>query len=82
MGLPARVRVAVILAVLVRPMLWWPALRQCARLAPLGWWRRWPFLPLPDSGVVEFRLMTAYGSQGTPKAQDLIGYLRWCADRR
>jgi len=82
MAVPARVWFAVAFAVVLRPRLWWPALRQCARLAPLGWWRRPPFLPRPDHDVVAFRLATAYGTSGRARADDLLAYLQWCAHRR
>jgi hypothetical protein len=26
-----------------------------------GWWKSWPFLPLPPSLFIKFRLDTAYG---------------------
>jgi hypothetical protein len=70
-------------AVLVRPTLWATAVVQLFRLAPTGWWRRPPFLPLPDAHFMEFRLATQYG--GTPeeararvKSSDVVDYLVWC----
>jgi hypothetical protein len=47
-------------------------------LARPGWWRRPPFLPLPDRDYVRFRLQTAYGPSGTPTGDDLVAYLNWC----
>lgn len=82
MGYSARVWVGIALAVAARPTLWWAALRQCARLARCGWFRRFPFLPVPDRGVVGFRLATAYGTEGVPSGADVVRYLRWCAARR
>lgn len=70
-----------VIAVLLRPWLWPAALR----LARPGWWRRPPFLPLPDPAYLEFRLQTMYGrSDVRPPADDLLTYLRWCRrfDRR
>jgi hypothetical protein len=49
-------------------------------LARPGWWRRPPFLPLPDPDYVRFRLQTAYGSTGTPAGDDLVAYLSWCRE--
>jgi len=61
------------------PSLWWTALVQLRRLAPRGWWRRPPFLPVPDPAYVRFRLVTMYGDEGrAPDAHDLIEYLQWC----
>ena len=44
--------------------LWATALRQGVRMCPPGWWRRPPFLPLPDREYLRFRLETQYGSGG------------------
>ena len=68
------------LALLGRPGLWPTALAQALRLAPPGWWRRRPFLPVPDPDYLRFRLETAYGSGGEPEPPDVIAYLRWCRD--
>jgi len=66
-------------AVVVRPWLWGTAVRQVGRLAPSGWWRRSPHLPLPDPGYLHFRLVTAYGGDGRePTVADLVTYLHWC----
>ncbi|MFZ4669195.1 MAG: hypothetical protein ACOYML_07850 [Microthrixaceae bacterium] len=75
-------------AVLRRPDLWATAIRQAFRLAPRGWWRRPPFLPLPAGSYLRFRMVTAYGGDGEPgheqgdgdidRAGDLITYLEWC----
>ncbi|CAB4687235.1 hypothetical protein IMCC26207_102116 [Actinobacteria bacterium IMCC26207] len=66
--------------VLGHPSLWPTAIRQMFLLAPSGWWRRAPFLPLPDAAYLRFRMVTAYGGDGTAVAQpdDLLTYLRWC----
>lgn len=69
-------------AVIRRPALWLTALRQCVRLAAPGWWRRPPFLPLPDQAYLRFRMETAYGARGVPQPEDLVGYLEWCRARR
>lgn len=68
------------LAVVVRPWLWPVAVAQGARLARKGWWRRAPFLPLPDPDYLRFRLETAYGRHGQPEARDVVAYLRWCRE--
>ena len=70
-------------AVLVRPRLWWTAIRQVFVLAPRGWWRRWPPLPMPDPAYLRFRLVTAYGtSDHAPEPGDVVAYLGWCRDWR
>lgn len=68
-------------AVLRSPSLWPTAIRQLFRLAPNGWWRRAPFLPLPDDRYLAFRMQTQYGdSDHRPEPDDVIAYLRWCRD--
>ncbi|MES2176414.1 MAG: hypothetical protein V4550_01005 [Gemmatimonadota bacterium] len=42
------------------------------------WWRRFPFLPLPATDYVRWRMHTAYGDDDhTPPADDVIRYARW-----
>jgi len=66
---------AAVLAVLARPWLWGAALR----LAPPGWWRRPPFLPLPDPDYAAFRLQTMYGNAAhAAEPADVVTYLEWC----
>jgi hypothetical protein len=64
--------------VVVRPALWGVALRSVGRLARPAWWRRKPFLPIPDRAYLRFRLETQYGADGAPAPRDLATYLRWC----
>jgi hypothetical protein len=63
-----------------RPGLWPTALVQARRIAHPGWWRRPPFLPLPDPVYLRFRMETAYGPGGEPEAADVVAYLGWCRD--
>jgi hypothetical protein len=72
---------AVVLAVAVRPGLWATAIGQVFRLSPVGWWRRAPFVPVPDPEYVRFRVATQYGGSGgagSPDPNDVVEYLRWC----
>lgn len=65
-------------AVLARPRLWPAAFRQLRVLAPEGWWRRAPFLPLPDRDWMAFRLTTAYGDPAARlDPDDFVTWLRW-----
>jgi hypothetical protein len=64
------------------PGLWPTAVGQAGRLARPRWWRRAPFLPLPDPAYVRFRLDTQYGPGGSPDPEDLVVYLRWCKQER
>lgn len=66
------------LAVARRPSLWGVAAAQVFRLARRGWWRRPPFLPVPDREYLRFRLETQYGSDREPTPGDVVTYLHWC----
>lgn len=69
----------VIGAVIVRPHLWVVSVRQVLRLAPAGWWRRRPWLPIPDRDYLRFRMVTAFGPDGgPPPAREVVSYLEWC----
>lgn len=64
---------------IVRPSLWPTAIAQARRFAPDGWWRRPPFLPVPDPDLLAFRATTQYGDpQHPPTPADLISWLEWC----
>jgi hypothetical protein len=67
-----------------RPTLWPAAFGALRRLAPQRWWRRPPFLPVPDAAYWRFRMETAYGNDapGRPSAEDIVDYLRWCQRSR
>lgn len=42
------------------------------------WYRRFPFIPLPDREYVRWRMDTAYGSpDAVPPADDVERYVRW-----
>lgn len=71
-------------AVARRPALWPAALGAARRLVPSGWWRRPPFLPLPDAAYWQFRMETAFGTdpRRRPSAQEIIEYLAWCQRSR
>ncbi|MBK9181210.1 MAG: hypothetical protein IPM45_16920 [Acidimicrobiales bacterium] len=81
---PARAWVGpAVVAVLARPRLWGTAVVELARLAPRGWWRRTPHLPLPDPAYLAFRMQTAYGSTGRPpRPADVVTWLGWCRQLR
>ena len=69
----------VAVAVASRPGLWITALRQVRALAVPGWWRRRPWLPVPDAAYMRFRMVTQYGDPGhRPEPADVVAYLHWC----
>src|SRR5207248_11135759 len=67
-------------AVLGRPGLWPTAVGQAVRLARPGWWRRPPFLPVPDPDYVTVRLEADHGPHRTPAGGGLVAYLNWCRE--
>ena len=72
-------------AVARHPSLWVGAGGALWRLAPAGWWRRRPFLPVPDDSYWRFRLETASGGDGGDarlSGDDVVAYLRWCRRMR
>jgi len=43
-----------------------------------GWWRNFPFLPLPDPEYMRWRMYTAYGDErAVPSVEEVIGFARW-----
>jgi hypothetical protein len=68
-------------AVARRPRLWSTALRQARVHAPRRWWRRPPFVPLPDRRWLAFRMETQYGDpRHRPDAADVVDWLEWAKD--
>jgi hypothetical protein len=69
---------AVAVAIARRPRLWLSAARQARVLVPPGWWRRRPFLPVPDRAWLRFRMTTAYGdADAALDVEDLLTWLAW-----
>lgn len=53
------------------------------RFRARGWYRRFPFLPLPAKDYVRWRMYTAYGDESfVPPADDVIRYARWAVKKR
>lgn len=72
-----------VVALARRPSLWLTAAAVYAGLVPSGWWRRSPYLPVPDRAWVAFRMETAYGDPAAvPGPEDLIGFLAWARATR
>jgi hypothetical protein len=65
-----------------RPDLWPIATVTALRLAPRRWWRRPPYLPIPDPGYWRLRMTIAYGGVGDapPRPEDVVSYLEWCRE--
>ncbi|MDA0286288.1 MAG: hypothetical protein O3B92_02825 [Actinobacteria bacterium] len=74
---------SIVLAVTVRPRLWFVAIAQIFRLAPTKWWARAPFLPIPSKKYIRFRAQTQYGGHSAPiETKDVLSYLYWLRDFR
>ena len=53
-------------------------LRVAWRFRRRRWWQRAPFLPLPDTTYIRWRMHTAYGDEDfTPPPEDVERYARW-----
>ncbi len=53
------------------------------RLRADGWWRRWPFVPLPDRGYWAFRVMTATGSYDRVLSpREIVDAATWASRQR
>lgn len=62
----------------VRPTLARDLLRVAWRFRSRHWYRRFPFLPLPDRVYVRWRMHTAYGADdAVPPIDDIVRYARW-----
>jgi hypothetical protein len=69
----------VVVAVAIRPRLWFTALVQAVRMVPSGWWRTGSHLPGPSAAYVRFRTVTATGDPSrSPDPSDVIVWLEWC----
>src|SRR6202020_1640465 len=52
--------------------------RSAVGFVPGGWWRRPPYLPVPDRSLVRFRMETAYGNPAArPEWGDVEAFLEW-----
>jgi len=73
-------RLAFILALraLRDPRLAAALLRVAWRFRRRRWFRRAPFLPIPDRAYLRWRMLTAYGdANAVPTVEDVARYVRW-----
>lgn len=62
----------------VRPRLALDLLATAWAFRGRGWYRRPPFLPLPDREYLRWRMYTAYADEdAVPPADDVIRFARW-----
>jgi hypothetical protein len=60
-----------------------PLLVALWRMRATSWWRRAPFLPLPDRAYWRFRMATATGSPtGSPDVREMVEFAKWSALQR
>jgi len=75
--------ITIVKAVGPRPALWPTLVRQARRFVAPGWWRRAPFLPVPDAAMLAFRSTTQYGDPSRDiEPDDLVVWLEWCRQER
>ena len=76
--MPFRLLLALARRAALNPALAVDLLRVAWRFRRRGWYRRFPFLPLPSRDYVRWRMYTAYGDyDAVPPAEDVIRYARW-----
>ena len=65
--------------VLRNPSVWIEGLQSARRMAPNGWWKHSPFLPIPSASYWHFRMVTVFGADGSGQLDDqqVIGFLKW-----
>ena len=57
-------------------------LRVAWRFRARGWYRRFPFLPVPATEYLRWRMYTAYGDADiVPPAEDVARYARWAVKK-
>jgi hypothetical protein len=62
----------------LRPRLAVDLLRTAWAFRRRGWYRRPPFLPLPDPEYLRWRMYTAYADEhAVPPAEDVVRFARW-----
>jgi hypothetical protein len=73
-----RLALALMLRSLRNPAVGVSLIRVGWRFRRRSWYKRAPFLPLPDTTYVRWRMHTAYGrDDAVPPANDVIRYARW-----
>jgi len=66
-----------------RPSLAIDLLRVAWRFRARGWYRRFPFLPLPARDYVRWRMHTAFGDHdAVPTATEIERYARWVGSKQ
>ncbi len=70
--------VALVIRAVVNPRLAIDLIRLAWAFRGRGWYRRAPFLPIPPSEYIRWRMYTAYGDEdAVPPLGDVIRFARW-----
>lgn len=73
-----RLVLALVLRALRHPWVARDLLLVAWRFRARHWWKKAPFLPLPEREYVRWRMHTAYGDHdAVPPADDVVRYARW-----
>jgi len=63
---------------IVNPRLALDLLRTGWAFRRRDWWRKPPFLPLPDRTYLRWRMYTAYADENAvPTVEDVVRFARW-----
>ena len=66
------------LRAVINPRLALDLLRVLWAFRTRGWYRQWPFLPLPPRDYIRWRMYTAYGDESAvPPLEDVVRFARW-----
>jgi hypothetical protein len=77
----ARLSLALALRSVAHPKLAVNLLRVGWRFRARDWQRRAPFLPLPDTTYLRWRMYTAFGDfDAVPTADEVERYVHWAAE--
>jgi hypothetical protein len=69
---------ALLLRAAVNPRLALDLVRTYWAFRRRHWWRRPPFLPVPDRTYLRWRMYTAYADEeAVPPVEDVIAFARW-----
>jgi hypothetical protein len=74
----SRLTLTLMIRSLRNPAIAFSLARVSWRFRRRGWYKRFPFLPLPARDYLRWRMHTAYGrDDAVPPVDDLIRYARW-----
>ena len=75
-----RLSLALALRSVIHPTLARDLMVVAWRFRALQWYARPPFLPLPDTTYLRWRMYTAYGDfDAVPSPEEVERYVRWAA---